>query len=205
MSKRAICCQCNKALSACICASICALDNQHFLHILQDPSEQNKAIGTARILDLSLSRVKLSTGDLFDPTDFDLDNTFLVFPDEQALSLPTLQESQQIDVNTQFILLDGSWKKAYKLLMNNPFLQALPKVMINVAGKSTYRIRKSPREDGLSTVEAGYYLLSELENDENKFTPLLNSFNKMIDFQIASMPAEIYQKHYLDPSKGEDV
>lgn len=205
MSKRAICCQCNKALSACICASICALDNQHFLHILQDPSEQNKAIGTARILDLSLSRVKLSTGDLFDPTDFDLDNTFLVFPDEQALSLPTLQESQQIDVNTQFILLDGSWKKAYKLLMNNPFLQALPKVMINVAGKSTYRIRKSPREDGLSTVEAGYYLLSELENDENKFTPLLNSFNKMIDFQIASMPAEIYQKHYLDPSKGENV
>ena len=205
MSKRAICCQCNKALSACICASICALDNQHFLHILQDPSEQNKAIGTARILDLSLSRVKLSTGDLFDPTDFDLDNTFLVFPDEQALSLPTLQESQQIDVNTQFILLDGSWKKAYKLLMNNPFLQALPKVMINVAGKSTYRIRKSPREDGLSTVEAGYYLLSELEHDENKFTPLLNSFNKMIDFQIASMPAEIYQKHYLDPSKGEDV
>lgn len=205
MSKRAICCQCNKALSACICASICALDNQHFLHILQDPSEQNKAIGTARILDLSLSRVKLSTGDLFDPTDFDLDNTFLVFPDDQALSLPTLQESQQIDVNTQFILLDGSWKKAYKLLMNNPFLQALPKVMINVAGKSTYRIRKSPREDGLSTVEAGYYLLSELENDENKFTPLLNSFNKMIDFQIASMPAEIYQKHYLDPSKGEDV
>ncbi|MBB1274287.1 MULTISPECIES: tRNA-uridine aminocarboxypropyltransferase [Psychromonas] len=205
MSKRAICCQCNKALSACICASICALDNQHFLHILQDPSEQNKAIGTARILDLSLSRVKLSTGDLFDPTDFDLDNTFLVFPDDQALSLPTLQESQQIDVNTQFILLDGSWKKAYKLLMNNPFLQALPKVMINVAGKSTYRIRKSPREDGLSTVEAGYYLLSELENDENKFTPLLNSFNKMIDFQIASMPAEIYQKHYLDPSKGENV
>ena len=205
MSKRAVCSQCNKALRACICASICALDNQHFLHVLQDPSEQHKAIGTARILALSLSRVKITTADTFAATDFDLDNTFLVFPDELANTVSSLQEKQKIDANTQFILLDGSWKKAYKLLMNNPFLQALPKVMMDVADKSNYRIRKSPREDGLSTVEAGYALLSALENDHTKFIPLLDSFNKMIDFQIASMPAEVYQKHYLDTIKGGDV
>jgi len=198
MSKRIVCTKCNKAKSACICEFICALDNQHFLHILQDPSEQKKAIGTARILDLSLSKVKLSVGEHFSEDDFDLDNTFLVFPDEQASSVANLQETQRINANTQFILLDGSWKKAYKILMSNPFLQRLPKVMFNVDVPSAYRIRKSPKEEGLSTVEAGYYLLSALESSSEKFKPLLTAFNKMIDFQIANIPPDVYQKNYLN-------
>ena len=110
------------------------LDNQYFLHVLQDPSEQNKAIGTARILDLSLSQVKVTVGEHFNHSDFDLDNTFLVFPDEQAESIEGLQKKQRINSESQFIILDGSWKKAYKLLMSNPFLQALPKVIINTTG-----------------------------------------------------------------------
>ena len=67
---------------------------------------------------------------------------------------------------------------------------------INAAGKSTYRIRKSPREDGLSTVEAGYYLLSELEKNKDKFKPLLEVFNHMIEFQISNIPKEVYNKNY---------
>ena len=197
MSKRPFCQQCNKALSACICGFILPINNQYFLHVLQDPSEQNKAIGTARILDLSLSQVKVTVGEHFNPLDFDLDNTFLVFPEEQADSIQSLRKQQRINNDSHFIILDGSWKKAYKLLMSNPFLQALPKVMINTMDKSEYRIRKSPREDGLSTVEAGYCLLSELENNNDKFFPLLDVFNKMIDFQIQSMPTEIYNKNYI--------
>ncbi len=198
MGKRAICERCLKAASACICATIQSIDNQHFLHILQDPSEEKKAIGTARILDLSLTRAKISVGELFDPSLFVLDNSYLVFPGESAIAADRLCETKNINSNSQFILLDGSWKKAYKLLMSNPFLQSLPKVSINIDKKSEYRIRKSPREDGLSTVEAGYYLLSQLENNSEKFKPLLKSFAYMIDYQISKMPADIYQKHYLD-------
>lgn len=204
MSKRAFCQQCNKALVACICGSICELNNQYFLHILQDPSEQKKAIGTARILDLSLSKVQLSIGTVFNPTDFDLDNTFLVFPSETANTVADLHTMKKIDDRTQFILLDGSWKKAYKILMSNPFLKKLPTITFNTENKSSnYRLRKSPREDGLSTVEAGYYLLSELENDTEKFTPLLDVFDEMINFQVANIPKDIYQQNYLKNKTGE--
>jgi DTW domain-containing protein YfiP len=198
MGKRAICHACLKALPACICKTIELIDNHHFLHILQDPSEEKKAIGTARILDLSLTRAQITIGERFDPDLFDLGNCFLVFPDPDAISASELISRENIMINTssQFILLDGSWKKAYKLLMNNPFLQSLPKVMINVEGKSTYRIRKSSRKDGLSTVEAGYYLLSQLENNSVKFAPLLKSFDYMIDYQISRIPTDIYQKNY---------
>ena len=197
MSKRAFCQRCQKALAACICPFVSQIDNEYALHILQDPSEQKKAIGTARILELSLSKVKLTVGDVFDPAEFELDNTFLVFPDDESESIEQLHQEQRINSNTEFVLLDGSWKKAYKLLMTNTFLQALPKVMLTVKNKSAYRIRKSPRDDGLSTVEAGFYLLSALENDAKKFSPLLDTFNHMIDFQIKSMPKEIYEKNYV--------
>ena len=198
MSKRAVCKLCLKAEPACICATIQLIDNQHFLHVLQDPSEEKNAIGTARILGLSLKRAKISVGNFFDSSMFDLQNSYLVFPDPSAVAVEQLVNVKEINDYSVFILLDGSWKKAYKLLMNNPFLQRLPKVSINITEKSQYRIRKSPRDDGLSTVEAGYNLLSQLENNKEKFTPLLKSFAYMIDYQIAKMPAHVYQKHYLD-------
>jgi DTW domain-containing protein YfiP len=204
MSKRAFCTRCLKAQSACICSAIQLIDNQHFVHVLQDPSEEKNAIGTARILGLSLKRSKISVGELFDDSLFDLQNSYLVFPDSSAVPAEQLVNSKALNERSTFILLDGSWKKAYKLLMTNPFLQNLPKVSINIDTKSQYRIRKSPRADGLSTVEAGYYLLSQLESNQEKFMPLLNSFNKMIDHQIASMPAEIYKKHYLDKKSAPE-
>jgi DTW domain-containing protein YfiP len=198
MNTRAVCKRCLKAQSACICSAIQLIDNQHFVHILQDPGEEKNAIGTARILRLSLKRSKISVGTLFDACLFDCQNSYLVFPDASAVPAEQIVNMKEINDSSVFILLDGSWKKAYKLLMSNIFLQNLPKISINIDKQSEYRIRKSPRANGLSTVEAGYYLLSQLEKDTEKFVPLLTSFNKMIDYQIASMPAAIYKKHYLD-------
>jgi len=184
MGKRVICNACFKALPACICATIKSLDNLYCLHILQDPSEEKKALGTARILALSLVKCKITVGEKFDPSLFDLNNTYLLFPSEDAIAATDICQdpSLGIDNNSQFILLDGSWKKAYKLLMSNRFLQELPKIAINVSEKSRYRIRKSPREDGLK--------------------PLLDSFDYMIDYQISCMPAGIYQHNYLNKDKG---
>ncbi|WP_413701513.1 tRNA-uridine aminocarboxypropyltransferase [Psychromonas sp. KJ10-10] len=197
VTKRARCNRCLKASSACICKTIQSISNIYHLHILQDPSEEKKALGTARILKLSLTNVQLTVGEKFNEQDFDLNNSYLLFPGDDALDAQSLAKSEVLNPNSQFVLLDGSWKKAYKLLMSNPFLQNLPKVSILADEKSNYRIRKSPRADGFSTVEAGYYLLSQLEENTEKFEPLLKSFEFMIDYQIAQMPAGIYQKNYL--------
>ncbi|PKF62756.1 DTW domain-containing protein [Psychromonas sp. psych-6C06] len=201
MAKRARCDNCLKASSACICHTIKAINNVHRLHILQDPSEEKKAIGTARILKLSLKNVQLSVGELFNEQEFDLNNCYLLFPSDEAISATQCNKQFRLNDQSVFILLDGSWKKAYKLLMSNPFLQALPRVSIDADAKSNYRLRKSPRDDGLSTVEAGYYLLSQLEDDTDKFFPLLESFEYMIDYQISKMPADLYRRHYLDKTK----
>ncbi len=195
---RKVCNKCNKALPACICKHIKKIANPYQITILQDPSETNKALGTARILFLSLSKCRLQVGDIFAGESIDIPRSYLVYPGEGAMDVKELTD---LKPNSRFILLDGSWKKAHKLLKSNPALEALPKVSFTAQGPSNYRIRKSPRADGLSTVEAGYYLLSQLENNQSKYLPLLETFNAMIEFQISQIPPDVYQKNY--PVQGK--
>lgn len=76
-------------------------------------------------------------------------------------------------------------------------LHHLPLVNLDNADSGNYRIRKSSKDQGVSTVEAGYLALSAFEADTDKFTPLLTTFNHMIDFQIKQMPQGVFENNYL--------
>lgn len=77
---------------------------------------------------------------------------------------------------TRILLLDGTWKKAYKLWQLNPWLHALPKASIENA-ISHYKIRKAPKEQYLSTLEAAAICLAAIEDVDVK--PLYNCFTLM--------------------------
>lgn len=202
MSKRKKCAVCDKAIKACICATIESINTSIELVILQHPSEVKNAIGTARILNLSLENCDIIIGENF------TDNTklnqylsdsnrdcYLLYPREDSVDINTHRISAKTKIQTYF-LLDGTWKKAFKMYQLSENLQALPAVTFSTEIESDYRIRQSSVSGSLSTVEAGYYLLSSLENNEIKFQPLLNTFNHMINFQIAAMPEGIFNKNY---------
>ncbi|WP_434339464.1 tRNA-uridine aminocarboxypropyltransferase [Motilimonas cestriensis] len=193
MSTRPWCTRCNKAQVACICHMITEIDNQYKLIILQHPSEANKAIGTARILSLSLKRCELVCAETLPVGFIEAAPTYLLYPSEQNT---TQAGDTCIPANSQFVLLDGSWKKAFRLLQTNPSLQSLPRVAIDVKQQTQYKIRKSSKQQGVSSVEAGYYLLSQLEGNESKYQPLLAVFQEMIDFQLKQMPPSVVTKHY---------
>ncbi|MCE2593252.1 DTW domain-containing protein [Motilimonas cestriensis] len=193
MSTRPWCTRCKKAQVACICHMITEIDNQYKLIILQHPSEANKAIGTARILSLSLKRCEIICSETLPAGLIEAAPTYLLYPSEQNT---TQAGDTCIPADSQFVLLDGSWKKAYRLLQTNPSLQSLPCVAIDVKQQTQYKIRKSSKQQGVSSVEAGYYLLSQLEGNEAKYQPLLEVFQGMIDFQLKQMPSSIVAKHY---------
>ena len=193
MSTRPWCKRCNKVQVACICHMITEIDNKYKLIILQHPSEANKAVGTARILSLSLKRCEVICAETIPHNLLSFAPTYLLYPNEGEC----LQASHaNFPTNSQFILLDGSWRKAYRLLQMNPELQMLPRIAIDVKQPTQYKIRKSSKEQGVSSVEAGFYLLSQLEGDEMKFQPLLNTFQSMIDFQLAKIPTATRNKNY---------
>jgi DTW domain-containing protein YfiP len=55
------------------------------------------------------------------------------------------------------LFLDGTWRKALKLWLLNPWLWAIPTYRINPLKPSNYDIRKTKQPNSLSTLEAVSY------------------------------------------------
>jgi len=208
MSKRARCNNCDRALVACFCHTIKPLTNQLSVIILQHPSEVKHAKGTAKIAQLSLDTCQIMVGEdfsadpLFEKT-INSKKSLLLYPNDTAMSPEELVQKISQDESTnlsdyQVIVLDGSWKKAYKIFCLNPILATLPCIGISANNESNYRIRKSSRSDSLSTVEAIHALLSAVEDkdaDTEYFDSLLVSFDAMVEFQLNAMPKDVQARY----------
>ena len=165
--------------------------------ILQHPSESKHPIGTARITQLSLTRCALIEGERFNKADLrqthtHADRSFLVYPSDDADDIGTLIDSPP----SSLVFIDASWRKSYRILQESPDLQALPKVGIQALEASRYRIRKSSRSDSLSTLEAVVQALSVLEDNSDKYQPLLESMDWMIEKQMALMGEDVFRRNY---------
>ncbi|HEH9429482.1 TPA: DTW domain-containing protein [Aeromonas sobria] len=182
------CTRCTRALKACLCDYIVAVDNPTPLYILQHPNEVAHPKGTAALLAASLQQCEIHVGEDFSRdewlngllTDASL-RCYLLWPDDEAIPLSALHqqlEHEPSDATVAFILLDGTWRKAYRMLQSNPALARLPRIGIGaIAGQ--YAIRKKPFPDALSTIEAGYHLLSRWEGMPARYAPLLTLFNRL--------------------------
>lgn len=163
-------------------------------------------MGTARILSLSLENSVTFIGEDFsEHEELNLllsDPNYqyaILYPGESSVSVEQLSESSLNGTDKpkrRIILLDGTWKKAFKMWQVSSNLQQLVTVHLPKDLKGNYRIRKAPSENSLSTVEAGYHLLSLLQ-PHHEFAPLLSAFDRMIQFQIDQMPPGVFEKNYL--------
>jgi len=62
-----------------------------------------------------------------------------------------------------FVLLDGTWSQARKMLHRSPYLQGIPRMAIQPRTPSTYRLRCQRCAQHLSTVEVAIALLEQLD------------------------------------------
>jgi len=88
-----------------------------------------------------------------------------------------------------------TWKKAFKMYMLSENLQSVPKVSFKTITKSKYILRKEPKENYLSTIEAISFALKELENIDELIP--LKSLDYIQDFQIKKMGEDRFKRFYL--------
>lgn len=195
MPKRLICPDCERPIKTCLCSEIIQLSCDYQLIILQDPKEAKHALSSAPILAKSITGARLLIGETFDPINLLGNNwqqeSLLVFPNEDSLSGI---EAAQLKFK-YVILLDGTWRKVSRLLHLNPWLTQIPSIAIQAMNASEYKIRKSPREDGLSTIEAAVSILNDLQAGKD-FSPILTAFKKMIALQITAMGSDTFKSNY---------
>jgi len=188
---RDYCGKCQRPLPACICTLITDIDNDIHVIVLQHPLEVKQAKGTVTILAKSLNKCSVFIGEDFTQnTELHqlLSNyaqrTSLLYPSEHAniIGEPIIQENEQPKC---LVLLDGTWKKAYRIFMLNKFLHELPHLTLPREIEGDYQIRKTNKGNALSSLEACTHALILLEGSYDKYQMLLNNFVKFNQFQLS--------------------
>jgi DTW domain-containing protein YfiP len=196
------CEHCRKPQPLCICESVTALDSRLSVLILQHPQEQDRSLGTARLAALHFKdaavRVGLSwpslnklLGQSVDPSRW----AVLYLGSAKAADLATDRAVVALDRKGELaddqrgvlrdiegvILLDGTWSQAKALWWRNAWMLKCQRVILNPPQPSRYgKLRREPRRDGLSTIEAAGMLIAHLENRPDIEATLNASFGRML-------------------------
>ncbi|MCX5743445.1 MAG: DTW domain-containing protein [Proteobacteria bacterium] len=186
---RARCLRCRRPASVCYCASLPSIPTTTRVVILQHPRERDMPIGTARMAKLCLPSAELHVSHhwddhaalraaLGDPAR----PPILLYPGEGAKNILTEPPAGPVTL----VVVDGTWSQAKVLVRDSTILRTLPRYAFAAPELSRYRIRKEPRAEYCSTIEALMHVLGVLERDPPRFRALLAPFEAMIDAQLAA-------------------
>lgn len=196
------CPHCQKPVPLCICDSIEPVESRVELLILQHPQEQDRALGTARVaarhfanaqvrVGLSWPSLSKILGRSVDPArwailylgsakveDYDTDLDILAIDRKGEAEMNQKSLLREIE---GVIVLDGTWSQAKALWWRNAWMLKCQRVILRPAAPSLYgKLRREPRKDGLSTIEAAGMVLSALQKRPKIAETLNASFERML-------------------------
>jgi hypothetical protein len=183
--------------------SVEPIDNRFFILILQHPREKREALATAALTVAMLRRAALVVGlswanlsqALGRPADprrwavlylgsarprgFGLDRD-IVAVDRRGE--PLADQPAMLRNLDGAVLLDGSWSEVKALWWRNPWLLKMRRLVLAPQHPSHYhRVRREPRREAVSTIEAAGLLLARIENRPQVETALTEALDRMID------------------------
>ena len=197
---RPLCSTCQRPQLACICQFISSIDNNVLVVVLLHPKEVNQSKGTLPLLAHSLTNCLVIEGEDFSDNE-QLNQLIsryrhqiaLLYPSDSAIVLTkltedTLPEKYNVSDGSNYkclILLDATWKKAYRMYMLSKNLQLIDHLVLPDDLIGQYTIRKTDKKNALSTLEACCYALEILEKSPNKYQKLLDGFIGFNQFQLS--------------------
>ena len=159
------------------------IENRLFVLIVQHPQEKNEKLATAPLLRATLARSALAVGLSWpnlpaalgraaDPGRWGVvylgsARPALLAPGREIVALdrrgrPLAEQEAALAGLVGIVLLDGTWKEAKTLWWRNPWLLKLRRLVLNPQRPSRYgRLRREPRRDALSTLEAAALVLRQ--------------------------------------------
>jgi hypothetical protein len=175
------------------------VDNKVAILVLQHPQEQDRVLGTARLLAGSLTHAKVvvglswrnlahALGESAEPRDWGVlylgstqtkGHTGLVAVDGKGL--PMADQAAARAGLKGLIALDGNWAQAKALWWRNAWLTKLRRFVVVPDGPSLYGdLRREARPDAVSTLEAVALSLQVLEGDAAVREKLLEPFRALL-------------------------
>jgi tRNA-uridine aminocarboxypropyltransferase len=207
------CARCGKPAALCICGDITAMDHRIGVLILQHPQEQDVALGTARLTALHLKHARLRIGLSWPSLSKALGRpadpkrwAVLYLGSARAAALGSGREIVLLDRKGELardqdtalaeiegvVLLDGSWSQAKALWWRNPWMLKCRRIVLAPRRPSRYgKLRREPRRDALSTIEAAALLLGRLEGRPEIERAMTESLERLLERYRATRRSSI--------------
>ncbi|HEX9536366.1 MAG TPA: DTW domain-containing protein [Stellaceae bacterium] len=193
-------------------AEVEPIDNRLFVLVLQHPQEKREVLATAAATCAALRQAALVIGlswpnlarALRRPADagrwavlylgsarpaaFGLEREVLVL---DRAGVPAADQDAMLRGLDGVVLLDGSWSEAKTLWWRNPWLLRLRRLVLNPQHRSRFgRVRREPRREALSTLEAAALLLKHLDGGLEIEAALFNRLDRLIGEARTARPAQ---------------
>ena len=184
--RRAACARCQRAQAGCLCALARPTTHRTEVLVLQHPQEQRQAKNSVALLRLSLAHCEVVVGERFAPGALQAllhrpgRDTRLLYPDVPAAPSSSAPGTT-LGVPLRLVVLDATWRKSLRMLLEHPALAALPRLSLEAPAPTRYRvIRAARRADQVSTLEATVQALAMLEGPFFDAAPLLDAFGRFV-------------------------
>jgi DTW domain-containing protein YfiP len=186
------------------------VDNRLFVLVLQHPQEGREALATAAIAVAALRRARLVTGLSWpslsrvlgryaDPKRWAVlylgsVQPAVLAPGREVIALgrggiPMADADAILRGLDGIVLLDGTWKQAKTLWWRNPWLLKLHRLVLNPPLPARLgRLRREPRRDALSTLEAAALVLRHLEATPDAADALSAALDRLMAMQKNETP-----------------
>ncbi len=195
------CHKCLKPQGLCICDAVKPLKCKTQILILQHPQEPDFKLGSAKIVTLALPastlavglswpNLKKALGREANPKEWAvlyLGNAKKIVPNGRVVHAiakdgKALEETEKIlKAIRGIIAIDGTWSQAKTIWWRNAWLNKLQRIALTPKIPSIYgKLRREPKRESLSTLEAIGNCLSELENNPEILKNLLVPFRTLL-------------------------
>jgi DTW domain-containing protein len=176
------------------------VDNRVFVLILQHPQEQDRGLGTGRLAHLQLARSALKIGlswrglpaalgreadtdrwgVLYLGPSQDLPASDIAVLDRHGLARPDAEAA--LAALEGIVVLDGTWSQAKALWWRNPWLLKLHRIVLRPGFRSAYgELRREPRAESVSTIEAAALCLARIEGEPELFDRIVAPFRSLVE------------------------
>ena len=199
-----LCLKCRRRLVTCLCDHLAPFETESRFIILMHPKEFRKEkIGTGRFTHLILKNSRIIVDVNFDTNEefqAELNNpeyqSFVLYPGEDAIDLSGTTAKRDLGPKKkQFIVIDGTWPCAKKMMKLSTCLHKLPRVSFKVDRRSEFSIKHQPHPLCLSTVESIHQVILDLNRNDVEATQgqeenLMSVFRETVRMQrdLASDP-----------------
>lgn len=205
-----LCPRCQKPTALCVCAALGAYKGDLAVLVLRHPQERDQVLGTARMIELQVPKSRIVTGLSWrnlsaalgrdaNPHEWGVlyqgpktDRPQRGAPPVTAVDRkgqPLANQEAELESLHGIIVLDGTWSQAKTLWWRNPWLLKCRRLVLTPQRPSAYgKLRREPRRDSLSTLEAAALALSKIDGDAAIYDRLTAPLRLLVE-KAANLPS----------------